>query len=281
MSKGVKGTINEYLELSPNSDSNVGNVGIWNYFPEIWCINLEEREDRYNRSLSLFTSLGIKVNYLRVQKDKENPVRGCYNSHLKIIKESSKKKLERVLIFEDDVIVSDICNLEKYVRESVKFMEKENYEIFYLGCIPEIFQNRTQRIEGNIYKVNAFGGHAYVLSKRYIEKMKNVPYLGHAIDGIYSRCDKAYAHIPSIFIQGEFGTDIQGINLDMIKCDGVGLIEGYSTCVNVPLNNVILFLFLILILCLISCIFLGKRYGNIILVILLLVTFLFLIASSK
>ena len=77
----------------------------FDFFDEIYCINLERRTDRWNQCQSEFDKIGIADRVIKFDAfdNKENPKKGCYDSHLSVIKLAYERKLKNVLIFEDDV----------------------------------------------------------------------------------------------------------------------------------------------------------------------------------
>ena len=74
----------------------------FDFFDEIYCINLERRTDRWNQCKSEFDKIGIADRVIKFDAfdNKENPKKGCYDSHLSVIKLAYERKLKNVLIFE-------------------------------------------------------------------------------------------------------------------------------------------------------------------------------------
>ena len=68
----------------------------FDFFDEIYCINLERRTDRWKQCQSEFDKIGItdKVIRFKAFDNKENPKKGCYDSHLSVIKLAYERKLK-------------------------------------------------------------------------------------------------------------------------------------------------------------------------------------------
>ena len=105
----------------------------FDYFDHIFCINIDERTDRWEESLKEFDSIGITDRVERFSGIKDvNGNNGCGMSHIEIVKICKKMNYQRPLILEDDVIFLDNAadNLKKSLEE---LKEYENWSLFYLG----------------------------------------------------------------------------------------------------------------------------------------------------
>ena len=206
---------------------------------ECYCINLYERDDRMQEAKKVFEKYDLPVKFYRVYKDTESGKRGCFTSHVNIIKEAYDKQLDNILIFEDDIV----CNLtkeefDKKMVDVYDFIDKNDYDIFFLGSIPDIFNKTVTKISKNIYQVNSYCTHAYILSKTGIEKYKDLVYADISIDFIYLDSNNAFAMYPSIFYQNESKSDIapSWFNYHGFKNNSVKLREYYAMHVNIPLS---------------------------------------------
>jgi GR25 family glycosyltransferase involved in LPS biosynthesis len=106
----------------------------FDYFDEIYCINLERRKDRWEQCKSEFDKIGISDRVIKFNAfdNKENPKRGCYDSHLSVIKLAYERKLKNVLIFEDDVAFLKRYDDRKLIK-AIENLDKHDWEFFYLG----------------------------------------------------------------------------------------------------------------------------------------------------
>lgn len=106
----------------------------FDYFDEIYCINLDSRPDRWQHAQAEFKKAGIEDRVQRFSAIKENDGRvGVIKSNLAIVKMAKEKKLKNVLVFEDDVefIVDDP---QKVLQDSIDQIGNIKWHLFYLGA---------------------------------------------------------------------------------------------------------------------------------------------------
>ena len=88
----------------------------FDYFREIYCINLDRRFDRWDKVQKEFEKVGILDRVQRVSGEVHKDGRiGLIKSFLKIFKDVKERNVENVLIFEDDVsfINNPVENLKR------------------------------------------------------------------------------------------------------------------------------------------------------------------------
>ena len=117
----------------------------FDFFDEIYCINLERRKDRWEQCESEFDKVGIldRVIKFNAFDNKKNPKRGCYDSHLSVIKLAYERKLNNVLIFEDDVAFLKRYN-DKKLTKAIENLKKTDWEFFYLGGLERRMKPRPK-----------------------------------------------------------------------------------------------------------------------------------------
>src|SRR6056297_1972222 len=106
----------------------------FDYFDEIYCINLDERKDRWEHAKNEFKKANILDRVKRFSAIRENDGRlGIIKSNLAIVKLAKEKKLKNVLVFEDDFefIVDDP---QKVLYDTLKQVGKNKWHLFYLGA---------------------------------------------------------------------------------------------------------------------------------------------------
>lgn len=121
------------------------------YFDAIYCINLDERMDRWEHCLKQFEKLGISDRVIRFSaikpiKDSRwdrwtpwgNPRKyprrgavGCAESHKAIIQLAKARGLNNVLVLEDDFVACD--DWSKNLTIALEELSGRNWHIFYLG----------------------------------------------------------------------------------------------------------------------------------------------------
>lgn len=188
----------------------------WSFFDQIYCINLKEREDRYLSSLNEFNKYSIPVRYYKVKKNKINPDRGCFTSHVNICKEALEKQYNNIIIFEDDIQPTSYLNKE-VIDYIVSVLKKIEWKIFYLGCFPWNMVSDTKKTEYNsIFKCKAYGAHAYIINKTYLPYLANLKWSGKSYD-FYTSKDHHYCYLPSLFTQKASKSSIPRI-VNMVNC---------------------------------------------------------------
>lgn len=182
---------------------------VWDFFDGIYCINLYTRDDRLKKSKKVFNKLNIPVTYYRVEKHPTSGAKGCFESHMSIIKKAYHDGCKNVLIFEDDLIDNSFYD-EALVEKAINFMKKScKWDIFYFGHQPDIFWNTSRKVSDFIIKTHSYLTHAYVVSRRYMKKLLDKEYYGIPIDKMYLKNEHSYALYPMIFYQDESESDIE------------------------------------------------------------------------
>jgi glycosyl transferase family 25 len=135
-----------------------------NYFNDIdkiFYINLARRRDRMiliENELDIIIREKI-IRFNAIQNDYGTV--GCCSSHLEILKIAKENNLNKIIIFEDDMIWN---NFEKnyLIYEQ---MVKNDYDILLFGGYKVIFDNFT-------FKVNCSStSHAYLIKKHYYDSL--------------------------------------------------------------------------------------------------------------
>ena len=80
---------------------------------ETYCINLKERKNKKNYIKKHFKKFGISNYKFFFAEKHENPIRGCLESHLAVIKLAIQNGAKAVLIFEDDVKLLNNLDIKK------------------------------------------------------------------------------------------------------------------------------------------------------------------------
>ena len=103
----------------------VGKMKSFDYFDEIYCINLDRRPQRWEMAQKEFDKLGILDKVKRFSAiDDLGGKRGCFESHMKIIHMAKENKLDNVFIFEDDVAVLSSYSHEKFAK-SINYLKQQ------------------------------------------------------------------------------------------------------------------------------------------------------------
>lgn len=151
---------------------------------KIFVITLKDSYERQKRFANNFKDTGLQYEWYMATRDKEDPIRGCYNSHQDIIKISKKRGYERILIFEDDAKpINDIQTIATQVQEFFSINNgngPKGWKFLMLGYLP-VKTNKTNY--SNILNIRcAFNGHAYIVN---LEKVEPEEWDGTMLDGKY------------------------------------------------------------------------------------------------
>jgi len=217
---------------------------MWSYFDKIYCINLIERKDRYELSQKVFQKYNIPVTYFRVNRHK-NGDEGCFNSHVSICKDAVKNNFSRIIIFEDDIVDTDEMS-SKNIRHITRVLKNlPNWDIFYLGCFPDIRHDTFGTRYRDVYSVRAYGAHAYIINFFYIRKIAGLKWENRSYDS-YLTDKYNYCYLPRLFDQRAISSDIpRGINFvnsfPYIKKFFLNLNEWYATEIKYSVKTVGLF----------------------------------------
>ena len=180
---------------------------VWNQFDEIVCICLASRNDRYIEQKEIFDKAGIPVSFYRPKKHKNGGVQGCFESHISVITDSYNKGLNNVLIFEDDATPSSEFNI-KNMMECISFMKtNSDWDLLFLGSNVKSGYKTEDTTSPNIFKSRFLNAHAYVVSRKGMEKYANLNYISQ-IDVVYTTNHHSYAFLPSMFNQRLSKSDI-------------------------------------------------------------------------
>lgn len=203
------------------------NELLYNFFDEIYCINLKNREDRWKSFLNEMERLNI-TNVKRFdavngrELDYTNLIYnrnllpgelGVLMSHINLIKEAKEKNLESILIMEDDVYFTDeIYKLNDYLNSV-----PEDWNFIYFGgnhgqYTPEIVNNRICRLK------NSFGLQCVAIKNTMYDRILNDAIkLEKQIDVYYASYqseNKSYCFNPNMALQKVDYSDIQNRVVD-------------------------------------------------------------------
>lgn len=182
------------------------------YFDEIYFINLDKRTDRLEKIQREFFSVGIS-NPIRIPGiEHENHAIGCHMAHAKIFNDALQEGYDRVLIFEDDLefFPNAYLNMEK----ALYYLPPE-WEMLYLGINMDRFKafeisDHIARIEGG------FATHAYAVRRSLFRKLYEINADTNTVHNDVTYSEKihpyhqCYVTLPLIAGQREDYSDIQG-----------------------------------------------------------------------
>ena len=205
------------------------------YFDKIYCLNLDRRQDRWKKASEQFNRFNINVerwsaidgdsldnklldyynpdglkgeeaSILGIPENK-NAI-GCLLSHLEIIKNAKEKGHRNILIFEDDVILSN------NFLEEVKQIEKLDWKLLYLGA-SQFLWNNIEIKDGHYNCKKTLGTFAYAIDSSIYDDLINIFEKGsQSVDNLLSIIQSKYKNgcftiYPNIVISNVENSDIR------------------------------------------------------------------------
>jgi GR25 family glycosyltransferase involved in LPS biosynthesis len=179
----------------------------WDFFDRIYCISLEEREDRRQAAATSFAKVGLtgKVEFVLVQPHPSNIEQGMYESHMTCLRKGLEAGAKNIVVFEDDIIF-DRFDAEHF-RQCTQFLaDNLGWKVLLLGAlIHSSHKTNNPFIQKVRYQSLA---HAYALNRPYAETLAYEPWQGIVIDTIFRPLDNdIYAVYPMFAFQNDFTSD--------------------------------------------------------------------------
>jgi hypothetical protein len=179
----------------------------WDYFDRIYCISVEEREDRRRAVTGQFEKVGLsgRVEFVIVQRHPKNVEQGMYESHMNCLRKGLAAGADRIVVFEDDVCFDrfDSGRLSRCTR----FLSSHpDWRILLLGGLIRSSRRTTdpcvQRVR---YQSLA---HAYAINRPYAQTLAFRPWQGIVIDTLFRPLtDHIYAVRPMFAFQNNLPSD--------------------------------------------------------------------------
>eukprot|EP01038_Epipyxis_sp_PR26KG_P014984 gene14984-20157_t len=176
-------SINNLLQSSGTSNVDLSQ---WDFIDDIFLITTKQdnnqRLDRTQAEIASATEeLWNKIKIRKFDVDKEDKVRGCYTSHIKVIEEINKlygnRKNYQVLILEDNLEVTN--GMSPQVLESINnfITTRQDWDIFHLAYMMYVPGLALKRgVANNIVQMIAdssasVGTSAYIISKTGVKSL--------------------------------------------------------------------------------------------------------------
>ena len=198
---------------------------IESFFDKIFLLTLERREDRHWSANAMFKAIGIDPYDIQVVYGPDKPIdhsgkpngnQGCTEGHRRILDAIVRHKIERSLIFEDDVAIAHTDpTLTELVEPQKEFaaMEKEipvDWDMLYLGG--QYADDPLYRVSPHVIRFHRMlTTSSYGIRLPMAKKMqKHIHGIG-PIDSLYGGFQpKANCYIvePRLFVQGTSMSDL-------------------------------------------------------------------------
>jgi GR25 family glycosyltransferase involved in LPS biosynthesis len=179
----------------------------WSFFDKIYCISLDEREDRRREARRQFDCVGLtdRVEFAIVKKHPVDPEQGIYESHMECLRKGIREGATSLVLFEDDIVFDRFR--PSVLSDCVHFLSTNAcWDIFFWGCLTSGCQSTEY---SSVLKVCYRSlTHAYVVRRGFAETLLSVPRNGRPYDAMLSSLSgQFYAAYPSFAFQSNSPTD--------------------------------------------------------------------------
>jgi GR25 family glycosyltransferase involved in LPS biosynthesis len=196
----------------------------WAFFDKIYCISLDEREDRRQEARKQFSNVGLadRVEFVIVKKHPADNEQGIHESHMQCMRKGIGADARTIIIFEDDIVFDRFS--VKVLADCVHFLATTSaWQLFFFGCL----SSGSKRTENNsVLKVRyRCLTHAYVVQRSFAEILLGLPWRNTPYDALLrTLAGDYYAASPSFAFQSNARTDnIRNRKVDRFRrlCGGL------------------------------------------------------------
>mmetsp|Transcript_26727 Transcript_26727/g.25595 ORF Transcript_26727/g.25595 Transcript_26727/m.25595 type:complete len:392 (+) Transcript_26727:116-1291(+) len=214
------GNENEDLEIKFNSDAFIPTER-WDFADDIYLITTTATgNQRLEKTLKHLNKININTNNIKIrtfEPDNEDRVRGCYTSHVEVLKEIQNNYINKnnykVIILEDNLEITSRLDAE-VLFEVASFLDSEKqWDVFHLAymmyvpglALKKMPLKNTENVVKMIAQSSAsVGTSAYIISKSGVDTflaLDNDEGYTEAIPNIMARLypDTRYAAYPMVF----------------------------------------------------------------------------------
>ena len=179
----------------------------WDFFDRIYCISVEEREDRRQAAARQFVKVGLagKVEFVIVKRHPTNVEQGMYESHMACMRKGLEADAGRFVIFEDDVFF-DRFDAGRF-NQCTRFLSTHSdWKVLLLGGL---IRSSKKTTDPCVQKVRYQSlAHAYAVNRPYAETLAYTPWQGIIIDTLFRPLTAdIYAAYPMFAFQNNLPSD--------------------------------------------------------------------------
>ena len=189
----------------------------WDFFDKIYCITVDQRQDRRHTAGQEFSRVGLldRVEFVIVEKHPRNPEQGIYESHLLCMEKGLAAGAETILIFEDDILFRGFKETS-LCRACSRLSSYPGWNALFLGCIV----SRIDRTDtGSLVRVRySCLAHGYAVNRCFAEYMVCIPWQGIPYDGLLKQQNNNFFAVhPMVAFQSDSPTDNHTLQIDRIR----------------------------------------------------------------
>lgn len=209
-------------------------MSLSDFFDCVYCINLDERVDRWKDSVEALKQLGLPTVTRFPAIKHENGAIGCRASHVSIIQHAKDSKFNKILVLEDDFRV--LPGEDDHIDKALQELDNIDWEIFYFGATIAPGATVTPVTERVAHTNFAYTTHAYALNSNIFDYVLEAVKKYKVIDVFYNQQvvsrGKGYVINPLRIVQRECYSDIEqkhaDYSVDMINFFEMALKKGTS-----------------------------------------------------
>lgn len=191
----------------PTEDNVKKESNGWDFFDRLYCISLQEREDRRQSALSEFSKAGLtdRVEFVIGERHSHNFEQEVYESHMMCLRKGLEAGAKNIVVFEDDVEF-DRFDPER-LRSCTEFLRQHpEWKVLLLGALIRSSRKTTNPCVQKVRYQSL--SHAYALNRHYAETLAYEPWQGIVNDTLFRPLvNDVYAIDPMCAFQKNFTSD--------------------------------------------------------------------------
>ena len=190
------------LEVNVTKEANG-----WDFFDRLYCVSLQEREDRRKSALKEFSKVGLadRVEFELGEHHPSDMEQGVYESHMICLRKGLEAGAKNIVVLEDDVEF-DRFDPER-LRSCTEFLRQHpEWKVLLLGALIRSSRKTTNPCVQKVRYQSLT--HAYALNRHYAETLAYEPWQGIVNDTLFRPLtDGVYAIYPMCAFQKYFTSD--------------------------------------------------------------------------
>jgi hypothetical protein len=190
------------LEVNVTKEANG-----WDFFDRLYCVSLQEREDRRKSALKEFSKVGLadRVEFELGEHHPSDMEQGVYESHMICLRKGLEAGAKNIVVLEDDVEF-DRFDPER-LRSCTEFLRQHpEWKVLLLGALIRSSRKTTNPCVQKVRYQSLT--HAYALNRHYAETLAYEPWQGIVNDTLFRPLtDDVYAIYPMCAFQKYFTSD--------------------------------------------------------------------------
>jgi GR25 family glycosyltransferase involved in LPS biosynthesis len=191
-----------------NADAAVKNpLSGWDFFDRLYCVSLQEREDRRKSALKEFSKVGLagRPEFEIGERHPYNIEQGVYESHMMCLRDGLEAGARNIVVFEDDVEF-DRFDPER-LRSCTEFLRQHpKWKVLLLGALIRSSRKTTNPCVQKVRYQSLT--HAYALNRHYAETIAYEPWQDIVNDTLFRPLtEDVYALSPMCAFQKNFTSD--------------------------------------------------------------------------